>query len=76
MNIIIVHRLLLLDYDGTCSFSNKPDEAKPDKEILYILQKLINDEKNELYLISGRKRFIRKWFRMLNINLISEHVHG
>lgn len=79
-NIIVKYnnsnnRLLLLDYDGTLvPFSNKPDEAKPDKEILYILQKLTNDEKNELYLISGRKKdSLEKWFRMLNINLISEH---
>lgn len=68
-------RLLLLDYDGTLtSIRQKPEDAKPDKELKIILQELIKDDKNKVVIISGRERgSLERWFSDLNINLVCEH---
>jgi trehalose 6-phosphate synthase/phosphatase len=68
-------RLLLLDYDGTLvSFSEKPEQAKPDGEAKRLLKKLAKDPKSEVVLISGRdKHTMEKWFGGLKIGLVAEH---
>ena len=69
------NRLFLLDYDGTLvSFKDKPELAVPDKEILKILFKLSNDEKNDLVIISGRdKNTLNAWFENLPVHLVAGH---
>ena len=68
-------RLILLDYDGTLtSFSENPDDARPDAEINKILRKLTSEQKNVLVIVSGRRRdTLDKWFNSQKINLIAEH---
>jgi len=68
-------RLIFLDYDGTLvPFKKTPEEAKPDSELLTLLEQLSLSEKNELVLISGRgKDTMNKWFGNMNINLVAEH---
>lgn len=68
-------RLLLLDYDGTLiPFADKPDRAKPNNELMAMLNKLLETDKNELVVISGRDReTLGRWFNGLGISLIAEH---
>ncbi|MDZ7797721.1 MAG: bifunctional alpha,alpha-trehalose-phosphate synthase (UDP-forming)/trehalose-phosphatase [Candidatus Marinimicrobia bacterium] len=68
-------RLFLLDYDGTMTgYMNKPGEAKPDAELLGMLEKLCAGKKNTVVIISGRDRdTLEKWFGHLPLNLIAEH---
>ena len=68
-------RLILLDYDGTLvSFSEKPEETKPDDELLGLLKSLTLDDKNKVVIISGRdKKFLEKWFGSLDVHLAAEH---
>jgi trehalose 6-phosphate synthase/phosphatase len=68
-------RLLLLDYDGTLiPFSKKPEQARPDGEVMSILKRLAEKEGNELIIISGRdKDSITNWFGKLPIGFIAEH---
>lgn len=69
------HRLLLLDYDGTLvSFTENPLDARPNQDIRRLLEKLCIDPKNDVVIVSGRKRgTLEQWFGMLDINLIAEH---
>jgi trehalose 6-phosphate synthase/phosphatase len=68
-------RLILLDYDGTLvPFAEKPEKAKPDDELLKLLEVLAQETKNEVVIISGRdKGTLEKWFNGLNVGLIAEH---
>lgn len=68
-------RILFLDYDGTLvGFKDKPIDASPDKELYEILDKLCENPKNEVVLISGRdKETFTKWFGNKNYTLIVEH---
>jgi len=68
-------RLLLLDYDGTLvSFKGKPAEAKPDEEIMSLLQSLSNNANNTVVIISGRDRTtLERWLGNLNVELVAEH---
>lgn len=68
-------RLLLLDYDGTLiSFFTRPEEAKPTEPLLQLLEKLSEDPKNVVVIISGRDRdTLEKWFDSINIDLVAEH---
>ncbi|MDY0781437.1 bifunctional alpha,alpha-trehalose-phosphate synthase (UDP-forming)/trehalose-phosphatase [Tenacibaculum sp. IB213877] len=68
-------KLLFLDYDGTLvGFKNNPSDAKPDEELLLLLDKL-NEEKNtDIVIISGRDReTFEQWFGNKNYNLITDH---
>ncbi|MCD6593914.1 bifunctional alpha,alpha-trehalose-phosphate synthase (UDP-forming)/trehalose-phosphatase [Candidatus Bathyarchaeota archaeon] len=66
-------RLVILDYDGTLvPFFGRPDEAKPDTELLGLLEKL--SENCNLVIISGRdKETLENWLGHLNIGLVAEH---
>jgi trehalose 6-phosphate synthase/phosphatase len=68
-------RLIILDYDGTLiSFSDTPEKAKPDNEILGILDKLAQKPENEVVIISGRDReMLERWFGRFKLGLVAEH---
>ncbi len=68
-------RLLLLDYDGTIiSFSDEPDRAKPDRELIRLLLSLAENVENFLVIISGRKReTLQKWLGKIPCGLVAEH---
>ncbi|GAA4781980.1 bifunctional alpha,alpha-trehalose-phosphate synthase (UDP-forming)/trehalose-phosphatase [Olivibacter ginsenosidimutans] len=78
------NRLLLLDYDGTLvGFKKEIDEAYPDPALYELLDGFVDDPKNTLVIISGRKHTtLEHWFGMKNYTLIAEHgawkkeVHG
>lgn len=69
------HRLLLLDYDGTLvSFTENPLDARPNQDILRLLNRLCQDPKNDVVIVSGRTRgTLEQWFGSLDISLIAEH---
>jgi trehalose 6-phosphate synthase/phosphatase len=81
MNEMIGHmkkagqRLFMLDYDGTLTgFKDKPEDARPDKELLNLLKKLSADKNNHLVIISGRDHNnMEDWFGDLSLNLIAGH---
>jgi trehalose 6-phosphate synthase/phosphatase len=68
-------RLLFLDYDGTLvGFKDNPQDAKPDKELYDLLDRLNSDPRTELVLISGRDReTFENWFGDKNYTLITDH---
>ncbi len=68
-------RLFFLDYDGSlASFRRRPEEARPDRELLTLLGRLTLDRRNTVVLVSGRDRgTLLDWFGQLPINLIAEH---
>jgi trehalose 6-phosphate synthase/phosphatase len=68
-------RILFLDYDGTLTgFHDLPSKAKPDAELLDILEKLANDKRNKIVIISGRDRqTLDDWLGKLDIDIIAEH---
>ncbi|MFQ5910435.1 MAG: bifunctional alpha,alpha-trehalose-phosphate synthase (UDP-forming)/trehalose-phosphatase [Thermoplasmata archaeon] len=68
-------RLLLLDYDGTLvPFTDEPEAAVPDDDLLGILEDLSRDERNEIVIVSGRERkALEKWLGDLNAGLVAEH---
>ena len=68
-------RLFLLDYDGTLvGFKDTPSQAAPDEELLGLIEELSRDEKNNVYLVSGRDRTsLQTWFDKYRIHLIAEH---
>ncbi len=69
------NRLLLLDYDGTLvGFKSVPEKAKPDKELLDLIRKLTENQKNTLVIVSGRDHHtLEKWFGELDVHLIASH---
>jgi trehalose 6-phosphate synthase/phosphatase len=68
-------RIIFLDYDGTLvGFKSNIADAKPDAELLTIIDKLSEDPANHLVLISGRKfDNLEAFFGDRNIYLIAEH---
>jgi trehalose 6-phosphate synthase/phosphatase len=69
-------RKLFLDYDGTLtSLKERPEYAKPDKELLAILNDLSKDPNTRLIIITGRdKNNMEQWFgETKNIDIIAEH---
>jgi len=68
-------RIIFLDYDGTLiPFADHPEKAKPGEDVLKLINRLSEDEKTEVVLISGRDRnTLESWFGMLNIAIVAEH---
>ena len=68
-------RLFFLDYDGTLiPFSDTPEKAIPDPELLKLLKDLTANEKNQVVIISGRDRkSLESWLGHLNVDFIGEH---
>lgn len=68
-------KVLFLDYDGTLQrFFDNPKSAKPDKELIELLDNLAADPGTELVIISGRdKDTLNEWFGERAYTLIAEH---
>ncbi|UCF78768.1 MAG: trehalose-phosphatase [Candidatus Eiseniibacteriota bacterium] len=68
-------RLLFLDYDGTLTpFAEKPRGARPDDELLSLLEALCRSQKNEVVIVSGRDRnTLDAWLGELGLGLVAEH---
>ncbi|KAG2213703.1 hypothetical protein INT45_013634, partial [Circinella minor] len=69
-------RLLLFDYDGTLApIVSVPSDAKPSAAMLEALQKLCNDPKNQVWVISGRdQETLDSWLGDIkNLGLSAEH---
>jgi len=68
-------RLILLDYDGTLvPFEKRPERAKPDPELMYVLEALCTNPANEVVVVSGRSRdVLTEWLGDLNLSLVGEH---
>jgi trehalose 6-phosphate synthase/phosphatase len=69
------NRLIFLDYDGTLvPFETNPRSAKPDAELKSLLKNLAQDPKNEVVIISGRKKEdLTEFFQNLAIGFVAEH---
>jgi trehalose 6-phosphate synthase/phosphatase len=70
------NRIIFLDYDGTLTgFHKDPQMAMPNEELYSILNKLVNDQKNHIVIISGRdKETLGRWFKDFEeITFIAEH---
>ncbi|KAI8137526.1 glycosyltransferase family 20-domain-containing protein [Fennellomyces sp. T-0311] len=69
-------RLLLFDYDGTLApIVSVPSDARPSADMLNFLQKLCDDPKNQVWVISGRdQETLDNWLGHLNnLGLSAEH---
>lgn len=69
-------RILFLDYDGTLvNYVDKPEDAKPDKELLTLLENLAGQKNTRVVLISGRDKetLSRWWNNNRSVELIAEH---
>ncbi len=68
-------RIFFLDYDGTLfPLVQTPDLARPDSEIISLLEDLSRDAGNLLVIVSGRERWVLdSWFGQLPVGLIAEH---
>jgi trehalose 6-phosphate synthase/phosphatase len=68
-------RLIFLDYDGTLvPFTDVPEKAKPDDELLKLIWELADHSGTEVVIISGRdKDTLQKWFGKIDISLVAEH---
>lgn len=68
-------RIIFLDYDGTLvGFHTDPNDSKPDKELKQLLEKLCDDDHNQIVVISGRGRdTLGKWLSEFRLDLIAEH---
>lgn len=68
-------RLLLLDYDGVLRrLVRDPAAATPSAQLMQLLRHLSNDPKNDVVVISGRKKAdLLEWFGDLPVALAAEH---
>ena len=68
-------RILLLDYDGTLrEITNLPMNAKPDEELLSLLEGLSTLPHTDLAIVTGRKTDeIINWLGHLNLIFSTEH---
>lgn len=69
------HRIIFLDYDGTLvPFAKFPELAVINKYTYGLIQKISEDTKNQVVIISGRdKTFLEDQFRVLKVSLVAEH---
>ncbi len=69
------HRLMLLDYDGTLiPFSDYPRRAKPDDDLIPLIEALVKNPRNEVVIISGRdKETLDAWLGKTSVGLVAEH---
>ncbi|KAF8083168.1 hypothetical protein N665_0790s0029 [Sinapis alba] len=67
-------RAILLDYDGTLMPQNSISKA-PSQEVMNLLDALCEDEKNLIFIVSGRGReSLGKWFSPCkNVGVAAEH---
>ena len=71
------NKLMILDYDGTLvNFSDKPELAIPNHNLIKILDSLSNVDGMDIAIVSGRnKQFLDDNLGKLNISIIAEHGH-
>jgi len=69
------HLLLFLDYDGTLvPFADRPEDAKPDAELLRLLSRLARRPATEVQFVSGRDHeTLEKWLGHLPVAMHAEH---
>ena len=69
------NRMMFLDYDGTLTgFQPLPQMAKPDRLLLNLLKKLVENPKNRVVIISGRDReTLEAWLGHMPLDIIAEH---
>ena len=69
------NRMLFLDYDGTLTgFHPDPQMAMPDNILINLLNKLTDNKKNRVVIISGRDReTLDKWLGHMPLDIIAEH---
>ena len=70
-------RVIILDYDGTLRemvSSHRPRHAAPSKPLRRLLEKLSDQPKTKVCIISGRKREeLETWFGHMDLSLVAEH---
>jgi trehalose 6-phosphate synthase/phosphatase len=68
-------RLILLDYDGTLvPFTRDFARAQPGQKVLSLVQRLADDPRNYVVIVSGRDRLtLESWFKALPIHIVAEH---
>jgi trehalose 6-phosphate synthase/phosphatase len=68
-------RLLLIDYDGTLvPFSDRPEQAYPDPELIRLLRALGKAPGNRVVIVSGRDRgTLDAWLGNCTCALVAEH---
>mmetsp|Transcript_19468 Transcript_19468/g.29583 ORF Transcript_19468/g.29583 Transcript_19468/m.29583 type:complete len:1022 (+) Transcript_19468:51-3116(+) len=68
------HRLLVADYDGTLTQRQPlPELASPAPFVTQLLATLAKDDKNTLYVMSGRERkYMDKWLGKYRVGLAAE----
>jgi len=68
-------RILFLDYNGTLVHSKKGKEyTAPDKELYDLLGRFLEDNTNDIVLMSSRdKNTLEKWFGNRDFLLFAEH---
>lgn len=68
-------RLLFLDYDGTLvPIESRPSYAKPNPELLNLLNNLSTTPSTEVVIISGRNFLVlEEWLGHLPVHLVAEH---
>lgn len=68
-------RVLFLDYDGTLvPFARTPELARPDAELLLLLEELGARPDTDVHVVSGRSRAsLEAWLGHLPIGLHAEH---
>jgi trehalose 6-phosphate synthase/phosphatase len=68
------NRLILLDYDGTVMPESSIDKA-PSGEVISVLNRLCEDPKNRVFIVSGRgKDELSKWFAPCEkLGIAAEH---
>jgi trehalose 6-phosphate synthase/phosphatase len=66
---------LILDYDGTLvPFRARPEDARPDEEIVRLLDTLASLPRVAVHIVSGRRRSeLETWLGHLPIGLHAEH---
>ncbi|MFD2999554.1 bifunctional alpha,alpha-trehalose-phosphate synthase (UDP-forming)/trehalose-phosphatase [Pontibacter toksunensis] len=68
-------RLFFLEYDGALvDYRNRPLMARPDDDLMDLLERLSSDKKNRVVVVSSReKATMQDWIGHLNIDIIAEH---
>jgi trehalose 6-phosphate synthase/phosphatase len=68
-------RLILLDYDGTLvPFAPQPHLAAPDAALLGLIHRVTRDDRNHVFIISGRDRgTLDAWLDGTRLRIVAEH---
>jgi trehalose 6-phosphate synthase/phosphatase len=67
--------VLILDYDGTLvPFAQTPELARPDPDVVSVLQALASRPHTHVHVVSGRSRdTLVQWLGHLHVHLHAEH---